>query len=76
VLEDVSNQLCKLSFEAEELDEFVGRALCAMSCLCKRAEMSESEITALSWQVLNYLQTSCSPSVKTTGGGSGIDRWN
>ena len=76
VLEDESNQLCKLSFNAEELDEFVQRALCAMSCLCKRADMSESEITALSWQGLNYLQTSCNPSGKTTGGRSGIDRWN
>ena len=77
VLEQGATDSCQFTLDAEEFDEFVQRGLCAMTCLCKRAEMSESEITLRSMQVLEYFQTDwSSPSARLTDGDAGTAFWN
>ena len=77
IVEQESKEFCKVNMDAEELNEFVQRGLCAMACLCKRAGMTESEITLRSMQVLEYFQTDWSGrSPHLPGGEAEPGRWN
>jgi hypothetical protein len=46
-----------VQIDSAELHEFIERGLCAMTCLCQRAEMSESEIALRTMLVHEYFRT-------------------
>ena len=64
-----ATSLCQVSPDPEELHQFVQRGLCAMTCLCKRAGMTESEIALRSTRILEYFKSDWSdlPSQPTGG---------
>jgi hypothetical protein len=62
--------------DPEEVHQFVQRGLCAMTCLCKRAGMTESEIALRSTRVLEYFKTDWSNRPpQPTGGKPETGRW-